>query len=103
MTPKKTPGNALQAVLNQRITAEPPAAAVAAPATPESREQGREGKKTSQPSREGTRMIAGHFPPAVSKQLKIIAAEEDSSVQELLGEALNLLFIKKGKTRINLP
>lgn len=92
----------MQAILNQKVTENLPSVVAAHP-PPENREQGRERKKTSQPSREGTRMIAGHFPPAVSKQLKIIAAEEDTSVQELLGEALNLLFIKKGKTRINLP
>jgi len=48
-------------------------------------------------SREGKKMIAGHFDPAVSKQLKQLALEEDSTVQALLGEAINDLFVKYGK------
>lgn len=59
-------------------------------------------KQTSQrtPSREGKRAIAGFFDPDVSKQLKQIALDNDSSVQELLAEALNDLFEKHGKSRI---
>jgi hypothetical protein len=36
----------------------------------------------------------------VAKQLKLLAAEEDTTVQALLEEALNLLFIKKGRGAI---
>lgn len=50
--------------------------------------------------REGTRLIAGHFDPAVARQLKLLAAEEDTTVQALLAEALDLLFVKKGKGRL---
>lgn len=60
--------------------------------------------KTSQqsrrPSRTGTKAISGHFDPTVSRQLKQIALDEDSSVQELLGEALNLLFESRGLPQI---
>jgi hypothetical protein len=52
------------------------------------------------PSRQGKKTIAGHFDPAVSKQLREIALAEDSSVQELLREALNDLFIKRGRPPI---
>lgn len=52
------------------------------------------------PSRVGKRAIAGHFDPAVSKQLKQLALEEDSTVQRLLEEALNDLFSKYGKPPI---
>jgi hypothetical protein len=52
------------------------------------------------PSRVGKKTIAGHFDPAVSRQLRRLALEEDSSVQELLREALNDLFRKKGKSPI---
>jgi hypothetical protein len=45
-------------------------------------------------------MIGGHFPPDVAKHLKILAAEEDTSVQSLLEEALDLLFVKKGRGHI---
>ncbi len=49
--------------------------------------------------RQGTKLIGGHFAPEVSTQLRILAAEEGSTVQSLLAEALNDLFVKKGRTR----
>ena len=55
---------------------------------------------TLPPSRTGKKAIAGHFDPAVSRQLRQIALEEDSSVQDLLREAINDLFEKKGKPRL---
>ena len=51
-------------------------------------------------SRENTKMISGHFDPEVSRQLKMIGVAEDLTVQELLREALNDLFIKRGKAPI---
>lgn len=56
--------------------------------------------KTQKPSRAGTKLVAGHFDPKVARQIRIIAAEEDTTVQALLEEALNLLFVKKGKSHI---
>lgn len=44
------------------------------------------------PARRGTKHVGGYFDPAVSRQLRGIALEEDSTVQELLGEALDMLF-----------
>ncbi|NOY71635.1 MAG: hypothetical protein GXP14_04550 [Gammaproteobacteria bacterium] len=55
---------------------------------------------TTSSTREGKRLIAGHFDPVTSKQLKRIALDEDTSVQALLREALNDLFEKRGKKRI---
>lgn len=52
------------------------------------------------PSRQGKKAIAGHFDPAVSKQLKQLALEEDTTVQALLAEALNDLFEKYDKKAI---
>ncbi|MEJ1934635.1 ribbon-helix-helix domain-containing protein [Nostoc sp. NIES-2111] len=52
------------------------------------------------PSRQGKKAIAGHFDPAVSKQLKQLALEQDTTVQALLAEALNDLFDKYGKKPI---
>ena len=54
------------------------------------------------PGRVGTKLIGGHFEPAVARQLRLIAAEEDTTIQALLAEALDLLFVKKGKTRVSL-
>jgi hypothetical protein len=42
--------------------------------------------------REGQKHIGGYFAPEVSKQLRSLAVEEDTTVQDLLAEALNMLF-----------
>ena len=52
------------------------------------------------PSRRGKKAITGHFDPIVSKQLRQIALDQDSTVQALLAEALNDLFIKYGHSAI---
>ena len=54
----------------------------------------------ARPSRKSTKHIGGYFDPAVSKQLRQIALEEDSSVQALLGEALDMLFQSRRKPTI---
>ena len=50
--------------------------------------------------REGQKVIAGHFDPAVSKQLKLLAVEQDSNLQAMLSEAVNDLFVKYRKSPI---
>ena len=50
--------------------------------------------------RDSTVMVGGHFPPHVLRQLRMIAAEEDTTNQALIAEALDLLFLKKGKDKI---
>jgi hypothetical protein len=57
-------------------------------------------KDSVPPSRQGKRTIAAHFDPAVAIQLKRLAAENETTVQALLGEALNLLFEKYGEKPI---
>lgn len=52
------------------------------------------------PSRVGRKAIAGHFDPAVAKQLRQLALDNDTTVQALLEEALNDLFLKYGKSPI---
>lgn len=49
------------------------------------------------PSREGKKSVVGYFDPFVVKQLKQIALDEETTIQDLLREALNDLFAKKGK------
>lgn len=56
--------------------------------------------KSASGSRRGTKLIGGHFAPEVSTQLRILAAEEETTVQSLLAEALDDLFVKKGRRRI---
>jgi hypothetical protein len=48
-------------------------------------------------SRQGKKIISGHFDPAVSRQLKQLALDQNSNIQALLAEALNDLFIKHGR------
>lgn len=52
------------------------------------------------PTREGKKAITGFFDPAVSKQLKEIALQHDTTLQALLKEALNGLFEKYGRSQI---
>ncbi len=40
--------------------------------------------------------VGGYFSPAVAKQLRLLASEEETTLQELLREALTLLFAKRG-------
>ena len=39
--------------------------------------------------------MGGHFSPAVQMTLKIIAAEERTTVQALLAEGINTVFAKR--------
>ena len=52
------------------------------------------------PSRRGKKTIAGFFDPAASRQLRQIALDEGTNVQDLLREAINDLFEKRGRPRI---
>ena len=56
--------------------------------------------KFFRPSRDNRRFVGGHFERAVGKQLRMIAVEDDNTVQALLEEALDLLFVKKGRQKI---
>jgi hypothetical protein len=86
-------GNALQAVLDRAKAGGDP---VRAPSTPAEAPAAR----GAQGSRRGTKLIGGHFPPEVSTQLRILAAEGETTVQSLLAEALDDLFVKKGRNRV---
>ena len=46
------------------------------------------------------RLVGGHFDPEVLKQIRIIAATEDTKIQTLLAEAFNDLFEKYAYPRI---
>jgi hypothetical protein len=50
--------------------------------------------------RVGMKPVSGFFDKAVSKQIHQIALDEDTTLQELLREAINDLFEKRGKARI---
>jgi hypothetical protein len=92
------PRNAMQAVLDRAAhaeTAPPPALpAIRRPkAAPPAKETSFE-----RPSRRNTRLIGGHFPPEIGRQLRMLAAEEDTTIQALLEEAIKLLLAKKART-----
>jgi hypothetical protein len=48
-------------------------------------------------TRSDTRQVSGHFKPEVSQTLRLIAVEQDRDVQEILAEALNMVFQRYGK------
>jgi hypothetical protein len=49
------------------------------------------------PTREGKKGILGYFSPELSKTLNMLALEEDTSLQALMGEAFDLLLRARGK------
>ncbi len=48
------------------------------------------------PSREGMALVGAHLHPRYKKSLKLLAAETGIPQQNLLEEALDMLFVKKG-------
>lgn len=51
-------------------------------------------------ARAGTRQIAGHFPEATLRALKHLMAEEGTTLQALLDEAIADLLVKKGRSKL---
>ena len=82
----------LRAVL-KNAAEKPETEAASKPSTPASQPYAR-------PSREGKVAVTGFFDTRVRRQLKIMAAEGDTTVQALLTEALNDLFAKHGKPEV---
>jgi len=52
------------------------------------------------PSRVGTKLVGGHFAEDVSVALKVIAAENRTTVQDLMADAINSIFAKYNKPQI---
>lgn len=51
-------------------------------------------------TRRGTKQVAAHFPEDAAWQLRELSVEQRTTVQDLLGEALNDLFQKYGKPEL---
>ena len=51
-------------------------------------------------TRVGTKQVAAHFPADVAWQLRALAVERKTTVQNLMAEALNDLFAKYGKPEV---
>ena len=48
-------------------------------------------------TRTDTRQVSGHFKSDVAQTLRLIAVEQDRDIQEILAEALNMVFERYGK------
>ena len=72
------------------------AAGAKAPAAPDPDRE----RKPRGASRTGKSFIGGYFPPEVARQVRILAAEQDTTIQLLTAEALNHLFAAYGKPQI---
>ncbi len=59
-----------------------------------------EAPRKVQPSRQQTKAITVHYPPPVRQQLKILAAEQGRTIDDMVAEALNDLFVKYRKPEI---
>ena len=57
-------------------------------------------RKPKPGARAGTCQIAGHFPKSTLQALKHVMAEEDTTLQALLDEAIQDLLVKKGRTKL---
>jgi hypothetical protein len=57
-------------------------------------------KGKSAPSRNGRVLVGGFFAPEVQTALKVTAAQERTTLQELLTEAINTVFAKRGLPEI---
>ena len=53
--------------------------------------------KPSRQDRAGKKMVGGHFSAELSRSVNILAAEQATTVQALVGEALDLLMRHYGK------
>ena len=95
MTGNRAKVNSLQAILDRQNRE-----VVNAPEDGDVDRRGGTDTRRAKFRRKNTVLIGGHFPPSVAKQLGILAAEEGVTKQELLREALGLLFLKKGKRQI---
>lgn len=85
----------LLAALKPTPAAPEPAAAVGTQAS-----SGNKLRKPKPGARAGTRLIAGHFPPSTLIALKHIMAEEETTLQALLDEAIHDLLVKKGRLKL---
>jgi hypothetical protein len=66
--------------------------------TPQPNEEPPKSNTSLPPSRQGKKAITGYFDPAVSRQLKQIALDQNTTIQDLLAESLNDLFVKYRKS-----
>lgn len=77
-----------------------PVQPVGAPTSTEQPGEAETTARSAQASRAGMKAITGHFPPQVRYQLRLLAAEQDRKMEDMLAEALNRLFAAYNKPEI---
>lgn len=90
--------NPLSQGLSQQIRQALPMAPAVTPANIEAR--GVKAVKAVPPSRAGRVLIGGHFAPEVQTELKVLAAQERTTVQQLVAEGINAVFARRHKPQI---
>ena len=55
------------------------------------------GSRPTAATRQGKKHVGAYVDPTIARQLRIIAAAEDSSVQQLVEEGINLVLRARGK------
>ena len=75
-------------------------AAVRTPVASEDDAAAASARHRTQPGRVGKISVTGYYGPEVRRQLRRLAADGDTTIQALLGEALNDLFAKHGLPEI---
>ena len=79
---------------------EPPAVAVRGDEERAGRIPAKRAAVRGRQDRSDKRQVAGFFSPECAKQLRMLAAEQDTTVQELIRQGLNAVFHKHGKPPI---
>ena len=99
------PANLRQAILDQAMRDETSPQESTPPVTPQPGSESIATPRLSsrQASRIGKASVTGYFAPTVRRQLRKLAADSDTTIQALLGEALNDLFAKHGLPEIVEP
>ena len=92
--------NRLQAMLDRAVShPEPAKIKTSKKPQPKMASPGRQPGQSRSPE-SGTVLVGAHLPPAYNRQLRMLAAEEGVTSNTLIREALDLLFVKKGRDRI---
>ena len=92
--------NRLQAMLDRAVNRPEPAKSKAGKQPmPAATSAGRQPSQSRSPE-PGTVLVGAHLAPAYNRQLRMLAAEEGVTSNTLIREALDLLFVKKGRDRI---
>ena len=97
MTKRPGLGAALKAAAATKTVEPKRPEPVAAPALPVDR------RYIPPPSRNGTAPVTVHISPEARKILRQLALDEDTSLQSLMVEAVNMLLAQRGKPEIAEP